>query len=242
MGDWSLYELGVASATRDDETLVTSLLGNLAAQTAVPFWIDAAQRFHDYLYTPAQVVEGAPPPPAYPQPLDGWLDTVAIPITLSKRASLTVSVAGTISTYRLSGGDHVIAWKPGPDVQPGTYPVRISTLDRAGNRATFKLAPVVVAWDTALPQITAALAGTSVSWQWTDPGSPWLELQVQLTDPAGVNPAQTLELGRQPNAGSPTTGGAHLAVPPGTWQAALTATNSAGQTATVQLGTVTAPG
>ena len=241
-GDWSLYELGGTEASRDYETLVTSLLAKLAAQTGDPFWVGAAQRFHDYLYAPAQVVEGTPPPTAYPQPLDGWLDTVAIPITLSKRASVTFAVAGKVLTYRLGAGAHVLTWTPDATVRPGTYVPQVATLDRAGNRATFRLAPVVVAWDTAPPQLTAGLDGTNASWQWSDPGTPWVELRVQLTDPAGVAAPQTFGLGRQPNAGTPTTGGTALAVPPGTWQADLTATNSAGQTATVPLGTVTSPG
>jgi len=241
-GDWSLYELGGADASRDYQTLVTSLLGKLATQTGDPFWIDAAQRFHDYLYTPAQVVEGTPPPTAYPQPADGWLDTVSIPITLSKRASVTLAIAGKVATYRLGAGAHVLTWMPGPAVRPGTYTPQVATLDRAGNRATFRLAPVTVAWDTAPPQLTVGLDGLNASWQWTDPGTPWVELQVQLTDPAGVNPPQTIDLGKQPNAGAPTAGGIALAPPAGTWQAALTATNSAGLTATVPLGTLTVPG
>ena len=241
-GDWSLYELGGADASRDYQTLVTSLLAKLAAQTGDPFWIDTAQRFHDYLYEPAQVVEGTPPPTAYPQPADGWLDTVAIPVTLSKRASVTLSIAGKVLTYRLGGGAHVLTWTPGPTVRPGTYTPQVATLDRAGNRATFKLAPVTVAWDTAPPQLTVGLDGPNASWQWTDPGTPWVELQVQLTDPAGVNAPQTIDLGKQSNVGAPTTGGIALAPPPGTWQAVLTATNSAGQTATVPLGTLTMPG
>ena len=55
--------------------------------------------------------------------------------------------------------------------------------------------------------------------------------------PNGVNPQQTLDLGHQPLSGS-----IGLAAPPGTWQATLRATNSAGLTATLPLGTLTQPG
>jgi hypothetical protein len=52
-----------------------------------------------------------------------------------------------------------------------------------------------------------------------------------------VNPTQTVELGPLPLSGSAT-----VAVPAGTWTATLRATNTAGLTATVLLGTFTQPG
>jgi len=67
---------------------------------------------------------------------------------------------------------------------------------------------------------------------------PSVELvKADLTDPGAVNPPQTLDLGQLATSGSTT-----LAVPPGTWQASLRATNSAAQTTTVQLGTIVQPG
>ena len=115
--------------------------------------------------------------------------------------------------------------------------MQVSAVTYAGNRATFKLAPIVVRWDTLPPPITATLAGTTLTWQADDPGTPSLALAVDLTDPGAVNPPQTLDLGQLATSGSTT-----LAVPPGTWQASLRATNSAGQTTTVQLGTIVQPG
>jgi len=47
-----------------------------------------------------------------------------------------------------------------------------------------------------------------------------------------VNRQQTVDLGQQSVSGT-----AQVAVPSGTWQASLQATNSAGQTATFDLGT-----
>ena len=241
-GDWSLYELHGFHAPRDYQQLVTNLTAKIATQTADPFWIATSARFHEYFYLPASVIEGTPPPTAYPQPADGWLDTVRIPITLSHRASLTLAIAGQVRTYRFAAGAHVLAWTPPPTLPPGSYPVQVSTLDYAGHRGTYVLAPVVVAWDTAPAQLAAAFDGTTVTWSWTDPGTPWLDLGLQLTDPAGAAQPQTVELGRQPNAGSPTTGGAPVTLPAGTWQLALTGTSSGGQTATVDLGAVTVPG
>lgn len=233
-GDWSLYELGGPYASRGYEDFVTTLLARLAQLTGDPFWSDASQRFHAYLYTAPQVVQTAQPQTVWPQPQDGYLDTGTLSFTLSQKASVSVAVAGKVLTYRMSAGPHVLTWKPPAGIAPGTYPVQVATVSYAGNRATFKLAPFVVQFDDQPPPITPTLAGTTLSWTSTDAGTPWLDLVVQLVDPAGVNPPQTLELGHQPVSGT-----VQLAPPPGTWQATLQATNSAGLTTTVQLGTLT---
>jgi hypothetical protein len=64
-----------------------------------------------------------------------------------------------------------------------------------------------------------------------------VQLRIDLADPAGVNPPQTLDLGEQP-----TTGSFPAPVPPGTWQATLQVTNTAGMTTPFPLGTFTQPG
>ena len=98
----------------------------------------------------------------------------------------------------------------------------------AGHRKTYTLAPLVVGWDTAPPQLTsAALSGTTLTWQANDPGTPWLALAIDLVDPAGVNPPQTLDLGQLPPQ-SGTLQTTQVPLPPGTWNATLRATNSAG--------------
>ncbi len=234
-GDWSLYELRGAHASLSYERFVTTLLAKLAAQTHDPYWSEAAQRFQDYLGAP-RVSEGAATPAVYPQPADGWLDTASIPITLSQRSSVTVTVAGKVFTYRWARGTHVIVWTPPPALAPGTYPVTVSAISYVGRRSTVQLAPIVVAFDTAPPaDLQAQIAGTTLTWQADDPGTPSLHVVVQLVDPSGVNPPQTIDLGQQAVSGT-----AQLAIPTGTWQATLSATNSAGQTATFDLGTVTA--
>jgi hypothetical protein len=236
-GDWSRYQLGGAYATREYETFVTDdtdELAKLARQTQDPFWVATSQRFHAYLYSPPKVTQPAPPPTIWP---DGYLDTAPIQITLSQRASVTLAVAGKVSTYRLGGGSHTLTWTPPAGLAAGTYPVKLSAVTYAGKRATFTLAPIVVQFDTQPPPITPTLAGTTLTWQSDDPGTRWLALAVDLTDPAAVNPPQTLDLGQQPTSGTTI-----LAVPPGTWQATLRATNSAGLTTTLPLGTITQPG
>lgn len=236
-GDWSLYSLGGPYASLGYEQYVTELLGKLASQTLDPFWVDAAQRFRHYLEAP-QIVEGTPPPTLYPQPQDGWLDTAAIPITLSQRASVTLAVAGKVFTYRLSGGTHVLRWAPPPTLAPGAYPVTVSAISYVGRRSRVQLAPIVIAWDTQPPQdLQAQLAGTALSWQAGDPGTPWLHLVLELVDPTGASPPQTVDLGQQPVSGTTA-----VAVPAGTWDATLQATNSAGLTATLDIGTVSGTG
>ena len=233
-GDWSLYELGGAYATKEYELFVTQLLAKLAARTQDPIWVDASQRFHSYYYDPPMVTAGPPPPTIYPQPLDGFLDVAQIPITLSQNASVTLAVAGKVSTFRLTRGAHTVTWTPPEGLAAGTYPVQIAATNRAGRKSTVKLAPLVVAWDTAPPAITAQLQPGMLTWQGTDLGTPWLALRIDLVDPNGVNPPQSVDLGQHS-----VTGNAVVSIPPGTWQVTLSATNSAALTTSFDLGIVT---
>jgi len=230
-GDWSLYELRGSHASLSYEQYVTQLLAKVSAQTRDPFWADATERFADYLGAP-KIAEGTVPPTLYPQPHDGWLDAAAIPITISQRSSVTVAIGGKVLTYSWARGTHVVTWAPPATLAPGTYPVSVSAISYVGRRATVQLAPIVVAWDTQPPQgFSAQLDGTTLEWQATDPGTPSVHLVLQLVDPAGVNPSQTIDLGQQ--AVSATT---QVTLPAGTWEVTLSATNSAGETATFDLG------
>jgi hypothetical protein len=236
-GDWSLYELGGSYAPRSYEKFVTDLLAKLAAKTGDPFWIGAATRFHAYYYDPPQVTQPTAPPTIWPQPADGYLDTAPITVDLSMRASVTLAIAGKAMTYRWAAGTHTVNWKPPAGLAPGTYPARLTAVSYAGNKATVSLASVVVQADTTPPPVTATLLNGTLTWQSTDAGTPWLDLAVDFSDPNGVNPTQTVELGRLATSGS-----APVPQPAGTWTATLRATNSAGLTTTVLLGTFTQPG
>jgi hypothetical protein len=184
-------------------------------------------------------------PTIWPQPLDGYLDVATIPISLSMRASVSISIAGKVLTYRWNAGDHTLTWKPPVGLAPGVYSMRLSAVTYAGNRTTVQLPSVVVHWDTTPPAFTTApsfdQATSTLTWQVDDPGTPWLALAVDLVDPAGVSPPQTIDLGRVAfTSGAPGT--TPLTLPPGTWQATLRATNSAALTTPILLGTFTQPG
>jgi hypothetical protein len=183
------------------------------------------------------VTQTATPAPIYPQPLDGFLDAAQLQITLSQRASVTLSIGGKITTYRLQRGAQTLTWTPPEGLAPGVYPVQIAAKNYAGRSKTFKLAPLEIRWDTTPPPTDAHMEGNTLVWAANDPGSPWLALRVDLSDPAGVNPPQPIDLGRQATSGSVA-----LSVPPGTWDATLSATNSAGLTTVVPLGTLTGAG
>jgi hypothetical protein len=236
-GDWSLYELGGFYAAKDYQLFVTQLLQKLAKQTADPFWIDAYGRFRSYYYDPPAVTQPVPAAPIYPQPLDGFLDTAQIQIVLSQRASVTLAIGGKITTYRLQRGAQTLTWTPPEGMAPGTYPVSVAAKNYAGRSKTFKLAPLEIRAVTAPSPIDAHVEGSTLVWAANDPGTPWIALRVDLTDPTGLNPPTAIDLGQQPLSGS-----AALTVPPGTWNATLAATNSAALTSTVPLGTLTGAG
>ncbi len=236
-GDWSRYQLGGAYATREYQKFVTDLLAKLARQTGEPFWAATSQRFHAYYFDPPVVMQTAPPPEIWPQPLDGWLDTATFSVSLSMRATLSVAIAGKVTTYRFGPGTHTITWKPPAGIAQGTYPVQVSAVSYAGNRGTVALAPVVVHWETAPPPVEASFDGSTLTWAANDPGTPWLALALDLVDPAAVQPPQTLDLGRQGTSGSTV-----VALPAGTWQVTLRASNSAALTTTKPLGIFTSPG
>jgi hypothetical protein len=147
---------------------------------------------------------------------------------------VTLAVGGKVLTYRLSRGTHVLTWTPPPTLAPGTYPVTVSAISYVGVRARAQLAPLVLEWDTGPPQnLQAQLAESALTWQSDDPGTPSVHLVLELVDPTGANAPQTIDLGQQP-----TSGTAQVTFPVGMWDATLEETNSAGQAATLDLGTV----
>jgi hypothetical protein len=235
-GYWSLYALGGAEAPLDYQRYVTQLLQQLAQRTQDPVWQSTAARFVGYVKQAPQV-ELAPidaPITLYPEPVDGYLDSASIAFTLSKRSRVTLIVAGRTVTATLNRGVQKLAWKPGT-LEPGTYSGQIVAVDLAGNRTTVPLPqPVVVAWDTEPPQLQAQYQEGVLAWQGVDPGTPKLRLRLDL---AGDPGPLAIDLGFHSVSGT-----ANVTLPPGTWQATLTATNTAGNSATADLGTLVVPG
>jgi hypothetical protein len=236
-GDWSRYQLGGAYATREYQKFVTDLLAKLAKQTQDPFWLAASQRFHAYYYDPPLVTQAAPPPEIWPLSGDGTLAPTPVTFALSMRASVTLAIAGKVSTYKLGPGAHTVDWEPPAGLAPGTYPAQVKATSYAGHSKTYSLAPVVVHAAETPPVITGGLvSGSTLSWT-VDDDAPTLAVALDLVDPAGANPPQTIDLGQQPTSGS-----AAVTLPAGTWQATLRVTDASGFAATFPLGTFTQPG
>ena len=237
-GYWSLYELGGREATLEYQQFVTQLLIKLAQRTADPIWQSAATRFYAYVKEPPQITFTPQPGPVtlYPQPADGWLDSAQISFTLSKRSTVTLGAGARTVTAKLDRGPHTLTWSPGT-LAPGTYQGQLVAVDLAGNRTVAPLPqPIVVAQEQA-PQLQAQLQDGVLAWQGVDPGTPKLRLQLDLADASSAGiPPQTLDLGFHSVSGT-----ARVTLPSGTWQATLTATNTARLAATVDLGQITIP-
>jgi hypothetical protein len=233
-GYWSLYELGGAEASLEYERYVTQLLVKLAQRTQDPVWVDAASRFTAYIKEPPQIVTPPleAPVPLYPTPKDNYLDTATVTFTLSKRSRVTLSAGGKATVAWLNRGTNKLVWNPGT-LPPGSYRGQLTAVDLAGNKTSVVLAqPFVVAFDTAPAQVQAQLIEGLLTWQATDPGTPWLKLRLVLR--AEGQATQVVELGRQQLQGSlPVT------LPAGTWDIRLGAQNSAGLWAVVDFGTQT---
>jgi hypothetical protein len=235
-GYWSLYALGGPEAPLSYQRFVTQLLTKLAQRTDDPGWQSAAQRFASYTREPPRI-EPEPqdaPVTLYPQPADGYLDAVTVTFTLSKHARVTLSAGGKTVSATFDYGVQSLTWRPGT-LPPGTYAGQLTAVDLAGNKTTIALPqPFVVAWDTLPPQVQAQYADGILSWQAIDPGTPKLRLQLDLRDATGA--VQSFDLGFHSVSGT-----ANVTLPSGTWDATLTATNTARLSTAVPLGTIAVP-
>jgi D-glucuronyl C5-epimerase-like protein len=229
-GYWSLYSLGGSESPLDYHVYVVSLLKKLAQRNPEdPAWSDAASRFELYTTQPPILRAKTVPAKVFPRPLDGYRDVAPVSFSLSKISRVTVSGGGRSTTLTLSRGNHTLNWSPG-SLRPGSYAARLTAVDLAKNSASVDLAPIEVAWDTAPPVLEASATGRTIEWTAEDEGTPWLDLRVLLSRSAT---RRQLRLGHRPLAGKIA-----VRVPPGTWNAVLAATNSAGKTARANLGAV----
>lgn len=126
-GYWSYYALPNDPSTFDYHDFVVQLLRRLAPSD--PRFADAAVRFARY----------EKEPPAF-RLANGSLGAVSF--WLSKPATVSaVTAAGPSRSVSLDGGWHTLSW-PEPK-RPGIYPVRVTAVDYAGNRASFDALPFV---------------------------------------------------------------------------------------------------
>jgi hypothetical protein len=128
-GAWSMYDQSHESDL-NYHGLVTTFLQNLCKRTASPIYCDTAARFKTYRETPPitlpitkAIRTGAP------AKLTFHVDKIA-------RVGVSVRDASGTTVYATSAivgrGDHFYSWpKPAP---PGTYTVRVTATDLAGNQ------------------------------------------------------------------------------------------------------------
>jgi D-glucuronyl C5-epimerase C-terminus len=235
-GYWSLYSLAGKEAPLSYHDYVVSLLKRLATRTGDTMWTDFATRFQGYeTQAPALhlSVAAAPDPAApiviYPDPQDGYLDTVTFSFWLSKLSTVTLHAGGRTQSVELGHGSKSIVWSPGRRAA-GTYYPYLTAVDASGNSTRLSLRQVVM---KALvpPVVDAHIAGRrTLVWSAADDGTPWLHLVVRLDD--GTK-RRYRDLGHQALSGRIV-----VLAPPGTWQATLVAGNSARQAVTVDLGSL----
>ncbi len=126
-GYWTYYSLPHEVSPLDYQQFVVQLLKKLAPSD--PRFADAAARFAAYQRQP----------PAF-RLTNASLG--ALRFWLSKPATVQVNTAaGPTKRLALGGGWHTLAW-PEPK-RPGVYPVHVTAVDWAANRASFDALPIV---------------------------------------------------------------------------------------------------
>jgi len=229
-GAWSLYSLGGNESTLDYQRYVVSLLKRIGARNKDIFWTGWGDRFASYEDVAPELLPGAPSPPAYPRPLDGFRDYTAVSFTLSKISRVTIRVGSEQRTLLMGRGKRTIEMFPGK-VPAGTYPVSVRAVDLAGNPAEIELPDAVVKVDTTPPVVAARLAGNKrLIWRARDAETPWIDLRLQLVG-GPHNNARVVQLGKKPMRGT-----VRLVPKAGVWKTTLIARDSSGNRTLVPLG------
>jgi hypothetical protein len=76
---------------------------------------------------------------------DGFRDRANVSFRLGEEATVTMDVTRTVKvphvvytlTARLARGPHTMTWVPGPNVNPRTFLIRLTSVDRAGNAIVY---------------------------------------------------------------------------------------------------------
>jgi hypothetical protein len=164
-GYWSYYALPHDPSPLDYHEYVVSLLKRLGP--ADPRFAAAATRFAAYVKQP----------PAF-QLAPGSLG--ALTLWVSKPSTVSVITgAGRSKRVTVDGGWHTLSW--GVPKQPGSYSVRVSAIDSAGNRASFDALPIVRATST-IAKAKPKRAPQSV--KVTPPPAQSLRVGATLADPS----------------------------------------------------------
>lgn len=222
-GSWSTYALGGAAAPVGYHSYVSSLLWKLG-------WDKPALRFRKYWRLPPRIRAGTGAGAVFPLPRDGFRDAARVSFWLSKEAAVTLRVAGQRRDAVGVRGWNELRWEPGRRA-PGSYPVRIVAVDRAGNSSERRLPPVIVRRDTEPPRLSAEVRASRLVWQGADASTPWLSLQLELARGGGRT---RLALGRRKLSGAE-----RLTIPlERTWHATLVAADSAGNSTRFVLGRI----
>jgi hypothetical protein len=127
-GAWSLYSLGGAESTLNYHVFDLNLLKRIAASTQSPIWAARAGRFEQYTTEPPVLTASGPSRPVRKG------KEARISISVSKISRVSVTIAGSTSSLTLSRGSHSFYWSA-RGRRPGRYPVRLSAVDLAGNKA-----------------------------------------------------------------------------------------------------------
>ncbi|MBA3842099.1 MAG: hypothetical protein H0X39_05680 [Actinobacteria bacterium] len=168
-GYWSLYSLPGERSPLDYQQFVVSLLKRLGPTD--PRFASAATRFDAYDHQP----------PAF-QLENGGLGSLRF--WLSKPASVTItSAAGPAKRISLGDGWHTIALSE--PTRAGAYPVHVSSVDWAGNHASFDALPLVRAAATA-PKAKRVRSTAAVR----PAAPPPVSIGAGLTDPSQAAVAQ----------------------------------------------------
>jgi len=174
-GYWTYYSLAHDPSPLDYQDYVVQLLTKL--RSADPRFATAASRIGAYQHQP----------PAF-MVADGPLGSLRF--WLSKPATVTVvSAAGPSRRLGLGGGWHTVGW-PEPR-RVGVYPVQLTAVDWAGNRATFQPLPIVrVSAAGAAPAPPARAPAAAPA----PPVSPSFSVAAGLDAPSQISLAQSLGL------------------------------------------------
>ena len=170
-GYWTYYSLPGRPSPLHYQAYVVRLLTSLSS--ADPRFAAAATRFASY----------GRQPPAFKLAVG---DAGQVSFWLSKPATVTAySAAGPTKRLGLWGGWHSLRWNE--PKQRGVYPIKVSAVDWAGNRASFDALPIVHVAGGATREAARTTAASSA-------GRPALSIGAGLDDPTQAARARKLGL------------------------------------------------